>query len=228
MLHKNKGITLVALVITIVILIILATISINEIFGENGLITSAQKGRKEQEKAEARERLTLVLADAYTEKITTTEMTEEEFLEKHLEEFVYEREKDAEIFNEDGQDLISLNGHVFELDRSVPQLGEWIGEKGNLLPAIRSIKVTSKTDTSATIEVTTARGEGTKFRYAIKKADEGDESYTQVTEKSENTNEFTGLENTGAYTIYKAKVELLKDGKVVDTETIDILLGKLE
>ena len=37
-LSKEKGITLVALVITIVILIILATVSINAMFGENGLI----------------------------------------------------------------------------------------------------------------------------------------------------------------------------------------------
>ena len=54
-LKKQKGITLVALVITIVILIILATVSINAIFGENGLITRVQEGKKEHEKAEARE-----------------------------------------------------------------------------------------------------------------------------------------------------------------------------
>ena len=37
--EKNRGITLVALVITIVILIILATAAINFAFGNNGLIT---------------------------------------------------------------------------------------------------------------------------------------------------------------------------------------------
>ena len=39
--NREKGITLVALVITIVILIILATISLQAAFGENGLITRA-------------------------------------------------------------------------------------------------------------------------------------------------------------------------------------------
>ena len=43
---KNEGITLVALVITIVILIILATITINAAFGENGLIEKAQSSKK--------------------------------------------------------------------------------------------------------------------------------------------------------------------------------------
>ena len=40
--QNKKGITLIALVITIIVLLILAGISINAIFGENGLITQAQ------------------------------------------------------------------------------------------------------------------------------------------------------------------------------------------
>ncbi len=44
---QRKGITLIALVVTIVVLIILAVISINSIFGENGLITSAQRAEVE-------------------------------------------------------------------------------------------------------------------------------------------------------------------------------------
>jgi len=41
----NKGITLIALVITIIILIILAAIAINAVFGENGLILRAQEAK---------------------------------------------------------------------------------------------------------------------------------------------------------------------------------------
>ena len=39
---ENKGITVVALVITIIIIIILATVTINMAFGDNGLIKQAQ------------------------------------------------------------------------------------------------------------------------------------------------------------------------------------------
>lgn len=46
-LKNKKGITLIALVITIVVLIILATISINSVFGENGLIAKAEQGKQE-------------------------------------------------------------------------------------------------------------------------------------------------------------------------------------
>ena len=43
--NKQSGITLVALVITIVILIILATVTINTVFGDNGLIKQAEYAR---------------------------------------------------------------------------------------------------------------------------------------------------------------------------------------
>ena len=39
---RNKGITLVALVVTIVILLILAGITITMVLGENGIISQAQ------------------------------------------------------------------------------------------------------------------------------------------------------------------------------------------
>ena len=42
---EEQGITLVALVITIIIIIILATVTINMAFGDNGLITQAQKAK---------------------------------------------------------------------------------------------------------------------------------------------------------------------------------------
>ena len=42
---KNSGITLIALVVTITVLIILATVSINTVLGDNGIISRAQKAR---------------------------------------------------------------------------------------------------------------------------------------------------------------------------------------
>ena len=40
---NNKGITLVALVVTIVVLLILAGVSINLVIGDNGIITKASR-----------------------------------------------------------------------------------------------------------------------------------------------------------------------------------------
>ena len=44
--NTNKGITLIALVITIIVLLILAGVSIAMLTGENGILTQAQKSRK--------------------------------------------------------------------------------------------------------------------------------------------------------------------------------------
>lgn len=55
MLKGQKGITLVALVVTIIVLIILAGISISLLLGQNGLLDRAKEAKNIQANAEARE-----------------------------------------------------------------------------------------------------------------------------------------------------------------------------
>ena len=54
-LNKNKGITLIALVITIIVLLILAGVSIAMLTGQNGILTQAQNASTQTEIAEAKE-----------------------------------------------------------------------------------------------------------------------------------------------------------------------------
>ena len=54
-LNKNGGITLIALVVTIVVLIILATVSILAVFGDNGIISRAQDAKSVHEEGKAKE-----------------------------------------------------------------------------------------------------------------------------------------------------------------------------
>lgn len=51
MFKKERGITLVALVVTIVVLLILAGVSISLVLGENGLINKAKKAKTDYENA---------------------------------------------------------------------------------------------------------------------------------------------------------------------------------
>jgi len=60
---SNKGITLIALVITIIVLLILAGISIAMLTGENGILTKADTATKETEIAEAKEQAKLDIAE---------------------------------------------------------------------------------------------------------------------------------------------------------------------
>ena len=64
--NKNKGITLIALVITIIILIILAGISVATLTGDNGLFSRAKQAKHETENAQ--EKSNTILND-YEDKI---------------------------------------------------------------------------------------------------------------------------------------------------------------
>ena len=64
-LKQEKGITLIALVITIVILIILATVSINVVLGEGGLIQRAQEGKSLTDQAQTDEQEEITGAEEY-------------------------------------------------------------------------------------------------------------------------------------------------------------------
>jgi len=70
---NQKGITLIALVITIIVLLILAGVSIAMLTGENGILTQANSAKSETNKAEATEKISLALnavkAKVYEEEV---------------------------------------------------------------------------------------------------------------------------------------------------------------
>ena len=61
----EKGITLIALVITIIVLLILAGVTINALTGENGLLSKAIGAKENTQKAEAEELVKLALSASY-------------------------------------------------------------------------------------------------------------------------------------------------------------------
>ena len=66
-LKKNKGITLIALVVTIIILLILAGISISMLTGQNGILNRAQEAKNKTQVANEKEAIGLATMDALTE-----------------------------------------------------------------------------------------------------------------------------------------------------------------
>ena len=80
MLKNKRGITLIALVITIIVLIILAGISINLILGQNGIINKVKEAKKEQEIGKILEELELKKAEFAVEKQGTLVLGE--YIEK--------------------------------------------------------------------------------------------------------------------------------------------------
>ena len=76
-----KGITLIALVITIIVLLILAAVSIATLTGENGILTRANESKTETEKGEEEEAIRLayngVMADNLGDGVTAEQLENE-------------------------------------------------------------------------------------------------------------------------------------------------------
>ena len=69
---KNKGITLVALVVTIVVLLILAGVSINAVLGDNGIIKKANQAASVTKEAEVKEAINRNTIKQKNEKLNST------------------------------------------------------------------------------------------------------------------------------------------------------------
>ena len=65
--EKQRGITLIALVITIIVLLILAAISIATLTGQNGILNQADNAKKETERETAKEKVALEVLGSYGE-----------------------------------------------------------------------------------------------------------------------------------------------------------------
>lgn len=69
---NNKGITLIALVITIIVLLILAGVSIAMLTGDNGILTQAGNAKTDTAKAEAEEAVKLTLNEIIANDMDST------------------------------------------------------------------------------------------------------------------------------------------------------------
>lgn len=75
--EKEKGITLITLVITIIVILIIAGVSISVLSGENGVITKANKAVEEQAHAEVKEAIILAYNAYKIEHLTSKEIKSE-------------------------------------------------------------------------------------------------------------------------------------------------------
>ena len=84
---REKGITLIALVITIIVLLILAGITINSVIGSKGILNNAKKATTAYTNAEAKEKAALILQEYEIQKAAAeaegkTPESEEDFLKR--------------------------------------------------------------------------------------------------------------------------------------------------
>ena len=215
---KNCGITLIALVVTIVVLLILAGITISLVFGPNGVINKAKEAEENTKREQVREQLELAKAP--------------EFIEgngKYDPDSYFQRIEDEDIINDKEKDVIDNGDGTYEITTTPGYIFiiTLVPSKDNVEdieidydgkvdePRIKSLSVSGKTTSSITVEVDTTNAEGGTYTYYYKK--EVETEWIKAGESEENTYTFNGLE---ANVLYNIKVEVEKDGKKANNHEI--------
>ena len=201
----NKGITLVALVITIIILLILATISIQALTS-TGLFQNANKAKLEAKRGQIKEWLSLNLMEAQS---TNYDKTDSEILEiaRGKAEKSEELKKLGKTVNVDGEISTEEDGQTVPpyfdviVDNDMYKVSmeeqEFIGEVGKIVPSVDfSATTTSK---SITLKITTKRSQGGTVECYIK--GENDSNYGTAQKATDNQYTFDNLEQGKKYKI---------------------------
>ena len=110
--RKEKGITLIALVITIIVLLILAGVSIAMLTGDNGILTQARNAKEETEKASELEGIQLAVIGSETKDNEYLDILDEESFKKELEKHFGSEELDV-VANGDGSFIITINDRKY-------------------------------------------------------------------------------------------------------------------
>lgn len=198
--NRKEGITLIALVITIIILVILATMTFYWIFGSDGLINRTNEAKEMANINTILEELQLEKADLIIElnKDGIHEITVDDYLE-HIKDNEIITDEDI-IYTEEGYAEIEIDDYVFSLTEKEDGDLEikYLGNRDNLGPRIKEIKVTSYSN-KLKVDIESIRNDGGTFEYFIKQAEE--EEYESKGTSQEATFTFEGLTQETEYDI---------------------------
>ncbi len=100
--EKQKGITLIALVITIIVLIILAGVTINALIGDNGILQKAQEAKERTQIGNEKEIIQLAMAELQIREKELDAIERLTFLQQYLNEHLGEGTAIVDYDIEDG------------------------------------------------------------------------------------------------------------------------------
>lgn len=223
---NNKGITIIALVVTIIVLLILSSISISYVVNKNGIIDNVNSNKENAEIKSIESKLQVestsfniqnngkLNLDKYMRKVEkldewkVTENDEEDEIEESVKKNVKE--------------VVVNDKYVFEikLDNEGIKI-EYLGKKGKLGPRVIWHTYSNTYDT-LTLNVVTRRNKGGTIQYWIKERGSGE--YELKSDQLGNTYTFTGLDIDKKYTI---QVIAKKDDKQSAPYIIDVDMVKL-
>ena len=203
---KNRGITLIALVITIIVLLILAGISISALTNQ-GLFKNAKQTELINKRAQITEYLKLKLINEQTnnpfgsaeEIITATRNNAIENIDdlKKMGKDVTigEISTEEDYKQVDVYFYVTVDGDLYKVELNGVS---FVGKIDEMAPVIKIVKI-SNTTNSITVEVATKRNEGRKLEYYIKNEDE--EEYKLIETSNEESYTYEGLEQGKKYNV---------------------------
>ena len=225
-LKEKNGITMVALVVTIVVLLILSTITIQGIT-HTGLFSSAENAKLEHKRAYIATTLETKLKISQSEQIRGTDeeiiKATYEDVKNDLDEIKKAGGKDIEVGEVTSEERegktewffeVKVDGDVYKvaLDGS-----DYLGKENELSPLIQ-IKTVKSTTNTISVTVTTKRNEGGKVEYYIKEKAASKFTLAKTTDQNEYT--YTGLKQDTTFVI-KA-IAIGKNGKEKESKEVEI------
>ena len=114
---EMKGITLIALVITIVVLLILAGVSINLLLGDNGIITKATEAKDSYSKSAVKEKVGFLLNEYTIDKATGENEDFAKFLRKNLQVGVAEKEDGSYSFILGDWQVVTSESKIISIEK---------------------------------------------------------------------------------------------------------------
>lgn len=115
--EENRGITLISLVVTIVVLLILAGISISALFGDNGILNNSKEAKSKYNSAAIKEKLELAISEAQIDQYTNTEKPVN--YENLIGYNGILQEKVPEIANWVSDDILLCNDYYFQITKEL-------------------------------------------------------------------------------------------------------------
>ena len=213
----NRGITLISLVVTIIILLILAGVAINLGIKDGGIFDRAQNATLTYDVERAKKEIEIVKGNVLID--NKGKINKDDFFDGLIEEGIVESE-DKIIDNGDGTyDITTKDDYVFEVE--IKEDGnidiDYIGKEDNLGPRIRGFRSVNSDSNSIEVEVKVDYAEGAEYTYLYKKANE--EEYKEA-EKGKDILEYK-YEGLSQEQIYKLKV-IIKNKKGTDEREISV------
>ena len=117
--HSNKGITLIALVITIIVLLILAGVSIAMLTGENGVLTKATEAKEQTEVAQEKEEIQMAYAASKANKV---DQVADDVTASELQGELTKLNSLGTADDSEGLKVSYPNGHVYTIDQETGKI----------------------------------------------------------------------------------------------------------